>query len=168
MRGAQSRRARRRRLVAARASGYSMTARARRVSSSLPWVHIATSTYRGSWWCSRQGAPPKLLLAKWGLVSLQQLQRAAVRSARAAGYGTVRTVMWTLGGVIPPAIRYAHVAHFASRSGSTGSNKALWRPVCVWGWVAVRICTTCTTCTLLQKMYYGVWRPRRRYFSNAT
>lgn len=57
----------------------------RQLGISAAEAAIATSTGRGSWWCSRQGAMqgalPKRLLAKWGLVSLQQMQREAARSA---------------------------------------------------------------------------------------
>ena len=45
----------------------------------------ATSTGRGSWWCAsspaRQGALSKDLLARWGLLSLEQMRRRQVRSA---------------------------------------------------------------------------------------
>jgi len=46
---------------------------------------IATSTGRGSWWCSSspamQGALSKDLLARWGLLSLDQMRRRQARAA---------------------------------------------------------------------------------------
>jgi len=48
-------------------------------------AQIATSTGRGSWWCSSspamQGAISKDLLTRWGLVSLDQMRRRQARAA---------------------------------------------------------------------------------------
>lgn len=57
----------------------------RELGISAAEARTATATGRGPWWSSRQGAMqgalPKRLLERWGLVSLQQMQRIAVRKA---------------------------------------------------------------------------------------